>query len=402
VRRRVRISAAEARRIALAAQGFDRPRPGTAPDARHFSRVVEGLGLLQLDFVNVLVPAQFLVVYSRLGPYDRERFERYLYRSGRHTEQWAHEASVVPVDTWPLLAHRRDAWRHWRQSPLKHLGDAEPYLQQVLEQVASGGALTADDLPAVDGPKRRAGEWHRSMRRWALEHHFGSGRLAVRERRPNFQRVYDLPERTIPREHLERRLSPDAAKTELLERAARAYGIATLQDLADYWRMSPRDAAPLVERLAAAGRLREVAVEGWPQPAFLSATARSPRRIDGASLLSPFDPVVWYRPRGERLFGFHYRIEIYVPAAKRRWGYYVLPFRLGDELPARVDLKADRPARTLLVRAAHLEDGARADTVAPALAGELATLAGWLDLDGVRVTCRRSFGRRLAREFRGT
>jgi len=399
VRSRVRLSAAEARRIALAAQGFDRPRPDAAPSGRHFGRLIERLGLLQLDFVNVLVPAQFLVAFSRLGPYDRERFERYVYRSGRHTEQWAHEASIVPVDVWPLLAHRRAAWRHWKQSPLRHLGDAEPYLQRVLEQVECDGALTADDLPAIDGPGRKAGEWHRPMRRWALEHHFGSGRLAVRERKPNFQRVYDLPERIIPGEHLDAELSVDAARTALLERAAQACGIATLQDLADYWRMSPRDAAPLVERLKAAGRLTEVAVDGWSQPALLSESARCPRRIDGASLLSPFDPVVWYRPRGERLFGFHYRIEIYVPAAQRRWGYYVLPFRLGDELPARVDLKADRKAGELLVRAAHVEPGAEPDAVAPPLVAELRLLAGWLGLAGVRVTCRRSFGRRLAREL---
>ena len=396
--RRVRITAAEARRIALAAQGFDRPRPGASPDARHFGRVIERLGLLQLDFVNVLVPAQYLVVYSRLGPYDRERFERFLYRSGRHTEQWAHEASVVPVDAWPLLAHRRDAWRHWRQSPLKHLGDAEPYLRQVLEQVASDGALTADDLPAVDGPKRKAGDWHRSMRRWALEHHFGGGRLTVRDRKPNFQRVYDLPERVIPGPHLDRQLSPDDARTELLERAARACGIATLQDLSDYWRMSPRDAAPLVDRLVAAGRLSEIAVDGWSQVAYLAPTARCPRRIDGASLLSPFDPVAWFRPRTERMFDFHYRIEIYTPEPDRVFGYYSLPLLVDDALVGRVDLKADRKAGVLRVQSAWAEADAPEETAAR-LVPLLRDAAAWQGLDDIAVAGRGTLSPAVASEL---
>jgi uncharacterized protein YcaQ len=396
LRDRSSFSLAEARRIGLAAQGFDRPRPGAAPDARHYARLMRVLGLLQLDFVNVLLPAQYLVAWSRLGRYDRARFDRYLYASGLYTEQWAHEASVVPVEAWPRLAHRRAAWRPWRHSPLADLPDAERYLADVLRQVQREGALSADQLPPVAGPKRKAGDWHRSIPRWALEHHFGHGALTVRERKANFQRVYDLPERVIPDEHRLRRVDDAAAQRELLLAAAVALGIGTLQDLADYYRMSPRVAAPLLDALVAEGQLAPVAVEGWRQTAYLAPGVRQPRHIDGACLLSPFDPLVWYRPRTERLFDFHYRLEIYVPANRRRWGYYVLPFRVGDALVARVDLKADRGHRQLHVRSSWLEPGANPGEVAEQLAAELLLLADWLGLESVHVGPHGDFARRLA------
>jgi uncharacterized protein len=354
------------------------------------------LGLLQLDFVNVLLPAQYLVAWSRLGSYDRECFDRYLYRSGLYTEQWAHEASIVPVAAWPRLAHRRATWRPWRHSPLASLPDADRYLADVLQQVQREGALSADELPPVAGPKRKAGDWHRSIPRWALEHHFGRGALAVRERKSNFQRVYDLPERVIPGEHRLRRLDDTVARSELLFAAAVSLGIGTLQDLADYYRMSARIAAPLLDALVCEGKLLPVEVQGWRQTAYLAAGARLPRRIDGACLLSPFDPLVWYRPRTERLFGFHYRLEIYVPAHRRRWGYYVLPFRAGDALVARVDLKADRGRRQLHVRSAWLEPGANAGEVADELTAELLLLADWLGLESVHVLPQGDFGHRLA------
>ncbi len=396
--RRVRLSAADARRIALAAQGFDRARADGSADIRHFRRVVNTLGLLQLDFVNVLVPAHYLVMFSRLGAYDRRRFEQFIYGRREFTEQWAHEASIVPVSTWPLLAHRRAAWQPWKNNPIAKLPNRESYLRRVLEQVEADGALSADQLPPVAGPRRKAGDWHRSVPRWALEFHFGRGKLAVSERRPNFQRVYDLPRRVVPPEHLAQTVARPDAHRMLLQRAADALGIATLQDLADYFRMSPRDAAPRVQELADAGKIAPVSVENWKEPAYLSARARCPRRIDGASLLSPFDPVVWFRPRAERLFGFHYRIEIYVPAEKRKWGYYVLPFRMRDRIVARVDLKADRKSGTLLVRQAHLEDGADPDRCAAELAAELRALADWLELDSVRIRRRGVFENLLRRQ----
>ena len=314
-RRRPAISLPEARRIALAAQGFDRPRPGSPDDVRHYRRVLHAIGVLQLDFVNVLLPAHFLMIWSRLGAYDRLRFERYLYGSREFTEQWAHEASIVRVSDWPLLAHRRRAWTPWKRNPLQTLADPEKYLASILEQVEREGAVTSNDLPEAENLPRKAGDWHRPVQRWALEHHFGRGLLCVQKRLGNFQRVYELPERLIDDEYRLASVSDEDARRQLLRQAARSLGIGTLQDLADYYRMVPRDAAPLVAELAEDGALLPVSVEGWQQPAYLCREAKVPRQIDGASLLSPFDPVVWFRPRAERLFGFEYRIEIYVPEA---------------------------------------------------------------------------------------
>ncbi|HSO07372.1 MAG TPA: crosslink repair DNA glycosylase YcaQ family protein [Pelomicrobium sp.] len=396
MKRRVRLAAGEARRIALAAQDLHRDRPAAAPDARHFRRALQALRVLQLDFVNVLVPAHYLILWSRLGAFDRERFDRFVYGSGDFTEQWAHEASIVPGDAWPLLAHRRAAWEPSKNNPLRRIRNRARYLDRVLEQVQRDGALTSADLPPVPGPKRRPGDWHRSVPRWALEYHFARGDLAVARRLGNFQRVYDLPERLIPRRHLDAAVDRQSADREMLRRASQALGVATLQDLADYFRMSPREAAPRIDELVEAGALSRVAVENWPEPAYLSAAAQLPRAIEGASLLSPFDPVVWYRPRAERLFGFHYRIEIYVPAARRKWGYYVLPFRLGERIVARVDLKADRRQGRLLVLAVHEEPGVAAGECADALAGELQALREWLALDTIRVTRSGNFARALA------
>lgn len=392
----MQLSIKEARRVALAAQGFDRPRPAGRTDARHFRRALKSLGLLQLDFVNVLMPAHFLILWSRLGAYERNRFERFVYAQGEYTEQWAHEASIVPVSCWPLLEHRRRTYEIHQYNPLRKLRKRTVYLEAVLEQVRRDGAVTANDLPPVPGPKRNPGDWHRSVPRWALEYHFGRGSLAVARRLPNFQRVYDLPERVLPDEHLSRAVSQTYARRELLRRASRALGVATLHDLADYYRMSPTEAGPHVQELVVEGALQPVAVEGWSEQAYLAEAARLPRSITGSSLLSPFDPVVWFRPRAERLFNFHYRIEIYVPAAKRRWGYYVLPFRVGDELVARVDLKADRKAKELLVLASHEEPEVDQQTCTECLAKELHSLREWLELDSIRVTPHNDFSRKLA------
>lgn len=393
---RTRLSAAAARRIALAAQGFDRERPAGRADIRHFRRIIGRLGLLQLDFVNVLMPAQFLVLWSRLGSYDRGRLERFVYGSGEYTEQWAHEASIVPASSWPLLEHRRQSYELHKNNPLRKLQNRKAYLNTVLEQVQRDGGLTSGDLPPAPGPKRNPGDWHRSMARWALEHHFARGALAVRDRLPNFQRVYDLPERILPQEHLRRSISRQDAQRELLQRAAGALGVGTLRDFADYYRMLPREAGPLLQDLVDAGVLSVVEVDGWNEVAYLASTARAPHAIKGASLLSPFDPVVWFRPRAERLFGFHYRIEIYVPADKRKWGYYVLPFRMGDRIVARVDLKADRRAGRLLVPNAHEEEGVDTAECCDRLAAELYALKNWLGLDDIQISRKNSFTRELA------
>lgn len=394
--RRSSLSISEARRIALASQGFDRQRPSTPDDTRHFRRVLETLALLQLDYVNVLMPAHFLVPWSRLGAYDLQRFAKYLYRSGECTEQWAHEASIVPTSAWPLLEHRRRAHVMHTHNPLRQMRHRTAYLDAALRLVEEQGACTADDLPPVAGPRRKPGDWHRSIPRRALEYHFASGSLAVANRLPNFQRVYDLPERVIPAHILATRIDAVDAQRELLRRAAAALGIATLQDLADYFRTTARDIAPLLADLLAAGELSEVHVEGWEQMAYLHRDATLPRRIGGESLLSPFDPVVWFRPRALRLFGFHYRIEIYVPAAKRRWGYYVLPFRLGEQIVARVDLKADRKNSRLLVLAVHEEKNADQCSCIDALVRELEALRAWMGFDRIHVTAHNTISRRVA------
>lgn len=392
------LSLSDARRIALAAQGFDRPRPHRV-DARHVRSTICRLGLVQLDFVNVLVPAHYQVLFSRLGPYEMARLDDLVYRRRQFTEQWAHEASIVPVETWSLLRHRRETHRVRPWGFETFLKRHAAYVGWVLEEVRARGPLTADDLPEPEGAPRRLSDrwgWGLAVRRQILEAHFGFGRLAVARRLPNFQRAYDLAERVIPSEHLRRRIERADAERALLCQAARAHGVAAAADLADYYRMPLRAARPRLHELVAAGELREVRIEGWREPAYLHPEARVPRRLHAAALLSPFDPVVWTRARARRLFGFDYRIEIFVPHAKRKWGYYVLPFLLGDRLVARVDLKADRAAGRLLVLAAYVEREAEPKAVAQALARELRTMAGWLDLGSVAVQRRGGFARRLA------
>ena len=395
--RRARLGIDEARRVALAAQGFDRARPSSATDVRHFRRAMRAIAVLQLDYVNVLLPAHFMMIWSRLGAYDRTRFEHYLYDSGEYLEQWAHEASIVASSDWPLLEHRRKAYTQWKSSPLHKMPDSDTYLTGILAHIEKFGHTTANDLPPVAGPKRKSGDWHRSVPRWGLEHHFGTGQLAVRRRLKNFQRVYDKACRIIDGSHREIAIDKIDAQRELLRKASVSLGVATCHDLADYYRMKVSDAAPRIEELVEEGALAPVSVDGWSMPAYLSADAKLPKEIQGASLLSPFDPVVWFRPRVRRLFDFDYRIEIYVPEAKRRWGYYVLPFRLGDKIVARVDLKADRQASTLCIQNAHLEKKAEALSTADALMAELRSLAAWLDLDHLKIKKANAFEKALAR-----
>ena len=397
MQRRVSLSRCEARRIACAAQGLDRPRPAAEPDRRHFRRLMATLRILQLDFVNVLAPAHYLVAWTRLGAYRADRFHEFVYGNGTYTEHWAHEACIIPGDYWPVLAYRRRAYEPWKQNPLNWLEDERAYLDSMLDRIRTEGALTASDFEDPLELKRKAGQWHRSVPRHALELHFGHGRLSVDTRMGNFQRRYDLPSRVLPGHHHLPPVETAEAQRLLLADAARALGVGTVHDLADYFRMSPRDARPRIEELVEAGILRSVRVEGWSETAYLADTARLPRSIPGGSVVSPFDPLVWYRPRTERLFDFRYRIEIYVPEAKREWGYYVLPFRLGDRLAGRLDLKADRKARRLLVQRSYVEESmaGRADEVATAMSGELHDLAAWLGLERIHVARHNPFSRRL-------
>lgn len=415
-----KLSIEEARRIAIAAQGLSEKRPAK-PTRAHLRKAIHRLGLLQLDFVNVLVPAHYLVPFSRLGPYDRTALHDVIYRTGEFTEQWAHEACVVPMHAWPLLEYRREAHRARPYSV--DLRKHREYAAWVLEQVRQRGPLSASDLEGAGGGSGRLpGTWYRSQQRVLLEAHFGRGALAVKDRLPNFARVFDLAERCIPAEHHSRRLTPEQARAELLAHAARAHGVGTLADLGDYYRMRPAEARLALAALLEQGEVEPVAVEGWKEAAYLHRTAlaarastaarasmapqaglaahaaKTPRsvaargwtvdrvtadRVTARALLSPFDPLVWFRPRLERLFDFEYRIEIYTPAAQRRWGYYVLPFLLDDRLVARVDLKADRAAATLRALAVHYEKGVDKRRTREALGEELACVAGWLGLERV-------------------
>jgi uncharacterized protein YcaQ len=387
--------------MALAAQGFDRARPKRAVNANHLREIIQQLGLLQLDFVNVLVPAHYQVLFSRLGPYRRPLLDDLVYRRREFTEQWAHEASIVPVETWPLLRYRMQTHRVRPYGFEKFLQQRPEYVSSVLEEVRARGPLTAEDLQEPNGVARRIpGAWFGSIPRAVLEAHFGRGVLAVAERLPNFARAYDLAERVVPQKHHRRQVGREEAQRALLHSAAGSHGVATASDLADYFRMPVREARLRLAELVSAGKLRSVRVDGWREPAYLHPEARLPQRINASSLLSPFDPVIWYRARAARLFAFDYRFEIFVPRAKRRWGCYVLPFLLGDRLVARVDLKADRSQRRLLVLAAHRETHAEAASVATALAAELRGLAAWLGLDKVLVERRGNLARSLSAAVR--
>ena len=376
------LSIAEARRIALTAQGFDRPRPAGRVDLRHLRGAIGRLGLLQLDFVNVVCPAHYQVLFSRLGSYDTSLLDRLAYRRRELTEAWAHEASLVPVELWPHLAHRRAAHpfrpRGFDSFLKKHPG----YVDWVLAEIDRRGPLAAEDLPAPEGVDRRLeGSWLGTVPRALLEYLFGRGVLAVAGRRASMARTFDRSERLVPPEHHGRAVSREEAQRELVRIAARAHGIAGAADLADYFRLRVGEAQPRIAELVEGGELHQVEVEGWRGPVYLHRDARLPRRIEAASLISPFDPLIWTRKRTERLFGFDYRFEIFTPREKRRWGCYVLPFLLGERLVARVDLKAERSSGRLLVLATHFEDGADLAEVEPALAAELETMAGWLGLE---------------------
>ncbi len=394
------LSAAEARRIALAAQGFGRPRPRRVAE-RDAARVIRRIALLQLDFVNVLCPSHLTVVFSRLGPYPARLFERAVYGSGQFTEQWAHEASIVPMETWPLLRYRMETHRArpWGFDEIMRRHHA--YVDTVMAEITARGPLGPADMPDPTHTGRRLpGSWYGNVPRAVLEACFGRGRLAVTARRPDFSRVFDLAERVIPPGPFAQRFGLEDSIRELLRQSAAAHGVGTAADLADYFRIPVRDARPRIRELVDAGTLTEVRVEGWREPAYLAAGASVPPAIGAQALLSPFDPVVWFRPRTRRLFGFDYRFEIFIPAHQRRWGSYVLPFLLGDRLVARVDVKADRRARALLVPGAYLEPGLAPAEVVRSLASELSLMAGWLGLHQVRVGRRGNLARPLAAAVR--
>ena len=391
------LTASQARRIALAAQGLADPPSTTAPGARHLRGLVDRLGVVQIDSVNVLVRTHYLPAFSRLGPYDRGHLESEAWgKRPRLFEYWGHEASLLPVASQPLFRWRMDrarAGETW--SGLARFGrEHRDYIDAVLTRIEREGPVTGGDFAEE---KREAGWWNWSNGKRALEWLFWSGFITTRTRR-GFERVYDLTERVLPSEIVSAPTPPEIdARRDLLRIAARALGIATEGDLRDYFRMPVAGTRERLAELVEAGELDVVSVQGWDRPAYLWPDARLPRRASGCALLSPFDNLIWRRERAERLFGCRIRLEIYTPADKREHGYYVLPFLQGEAITARVDLKADRQAGALLVQAAHLEPDSVAGEVAPALSAELKSMAAWLGLDRLVVAPKGDLAPALTR-----
>jgi len=383
-----RISRREAARIALAAQGLNRPRRAGRKTRLHLQQVVDRIGLIQMDSVNVLTRAHYMPLFSRLGGYDPALLDSAAWEPKRRSlfEYWAHEASLLPMSLQPYMR-----WRMARAERLdgiysgiaRIVREKPDFVESVYREVEQRGPVAASDLDR--STHKGSSWWGWTETKIALEYLFWAGRIATATRR-GFERFYDLTGRVIP-EIVQALPTPDEADAQrhLIGIAARALGVATEPDLRDYFRLDPADSKARVAELVEAKRLIPVTVEGWRNPAYLDPEAARPARAAGQALISPFDPLVWERDRTERLFGFRYRIEIYTPAHKREFGYYVLPFLLGDRLAGRVDLKADRKAGLLRVAAAHREDHADAGRTARELAGELRLMAVWLGLSDFAV-----------------
>ncbi len=401
----LQLSRAQARRIALVAQGFRDPRHAT-PTMRTFGRTLTRTGVLQIDSVNVLQRAHYMPLFSRMGPYDTDLLRRASDRSPRRVvEYWAHVAAYMPVDLWPFMHHRMAAYAERGHAWTEEKASAR-LVESLVSEIREEGAKTPRDLDEGLPRAKEHWGWNWSETKRALEHLFISGKLAVSRRNSQFERVYDLPERVIPAAILDRPVpTRHETRVELISRAARSHGVATVRCLRDYYRLQlerGEDTASTmaaVEELVEAGELLPASIQGWDRPAYLHRDALLPRKVEARALLSPFDPLVWERERTEHIFDFHYRIEIYVPEPKRQFGYYVLPFLLGDQIVGRVDLKADRRTGALLVQAAYAEPGAPPETAAE-LAAELRQLAGWLALDRIVVADRGDLAPGLDAEVR--
>lgn len=372
----------QARRYALGAQGFIEGRAEGRVDVRHFRKVLEQVGVIQLDSVNVFSRAHYMPFFSRIGPYAMEALDDWLWSSGELFEYWGHMASLMPSSHHRLFRWRMDHGWQWNRAE-QLIADQPGYMDAVLDEVHAKGPLRTSHLD--DPGESGAGMWNWSNGKVALEMLFLQGKVTTAAR-PNFVRMYDLPERVIPAEYLDA-TDPghDEALAELLMLAAAALGVATADDLADYYRIRMPAARPVLRRLVEAGDLEEVEVEGWDRPGYVHPEATLPRWARGTALLSPFDSLIWYRPRVERIWDFHYRIEIYVPEPKRVYGYYVLPFLYEGDLVGRVDLKTDRRRNALQVKGAFAEPGVDQKKVGRALRNELELVASWLDLDDVVV-----------------
>lgn len=385
-----RMNAAAARRTALAAQGFGKRRPAK-PNRRAVLDVVARTRLLQLDSVSAVVRAHYAPVFSRIGAYDRTLLESAAWSDSPRArrglvEYWAHEAALIPVADWPLMRWRMAEYRHGRWSGMRKVVERNPTLgKDILDVVTEVGAASAGEIERhleLDKPRPKGTWWNLSDTKMLCEQLFAAGELST-ARRVGFTRHYDLTERVVPADVRDREIGEDEAVRELLRRASRALGIATEADLRDYYRLHRRQSAPAIADLVDAGELVPVDVDGWDAPAYLHPEASTPRRVSGSALLCPFDPLIFCRPRIQRIFDFHYRIEIYTPEPKRVHGYYVFPFLLDGRLVGRVDLRAERGSGRLLAPGAFAEPGYATAETAHALRGALREMADWLELDEV-------------------
>jgi uncharacterized protein YcaQ len=382
------LSIADARALALAAQGFDTPRPTNKATQRHVNSLISRLGVIQIDSVNVLVRSQELPLFSRLGNHDRNAIPK-ATESQKIFEYWGHEAAHLPVEIHPLFRWKMEAARlgkarHWGLTSF--YDDNKAFVKRMLKHVETNGPTTAREL-STRTEKRGADKktwWDWDESKTALEYLFLTGQLMSRGRGTDFARIYDTPERVLPPNILNAPTPTEHdARKQLLMRSAIAQGVATATDLADYYRQKPAAIKPLIAELLEEGELRAVTVDGWTEKAFTHRSAKLPKQLHATALLSPFDSLVWHRPRNERIFDFHYRIEIYTPKEKRKFGYYVLPFMMNGQMVGRVDLKADRANSKLLVHSVHTEKGIKRATINDALNNELCALASWLGLDKV-------------------
>ena len=394
------LSISEARRLALTAQGFGATRTAAASSTSDVVALIKQLGVVQIDSVNVLVRSQELPLFARLGNHDRAALTN-ATEQGKIFEYWGHEAAHLPVEIQPLFRWKMNAARTGK---VKHWGltsfyrENKSYVHRVLKHIETNGAVTARVLSTRSTKKGTWWDWDEA--KTALEYLFLTGQVMASGRGSDFARIYDLPERVLPARIVKRATPTEhEARSELLARAAIAQGIATADDLADYYRQRLSAAKPHIAELVEDGVLREVSVEGWRDKAYVhratNMTALVAKPVRATALLSPFDSLVWHRPRNERLFGFHYRIEIYTPKPKRRFGYYVLPVLCGEALVGRLDMKADRATSTLRVEGAYLEHGVSASKVVAPVAREVRSMAKWLALERVVVGRRGDFARPL-------
>lgn len=375
----------EARSLALAAQGFDKPRTKSKSSTSDVVALFTKLGVVQIDSVNVLVRSQELPLFSRLGDHDRNAISK-ATESQKIFEYWGHEAAHLPIELHPLFRWKMNSARTGK---VKHWGltsfydDNKVFVKRMLKHVETNGAVTARELSTRTKKKGTWWDWDDS--KTALEYLFLTGQLMSRGRGADFARVYDTPERVLPKKVLNAPTPTEHdARKQLLVRSAIAQGVATAGDLADYYRQKPVAVKQLITELLEEGELRAVSVDGWTEKAFVHRSAKLPKKLYATALLSPFDSLVWCRPRNERLFNFHYRIEIYTSKEKRKFGYYVLPFMMNGRMVGRVDLKADRANSKLLVQSVHTEKGVKRSSINDALNAELGLLAYWLNLEQVK------------------